>query len=170
MARVEVVRTYLRMTSPEQLVAARLADDRLRIERVEECPASFFRYLYVEVGRSYFWTDRLPWSDERLRARLAQPGVELYLLTSSGAPAGYYELERYADDSIEIAYFGLLPEFHGRGCGKHLLTDAVERAWSRRPASVWLHTCTLDDPAALPNYERRGFRAFRTETYFVEKA
>lgn len=166
---VLVTRTYLRMTSRDQLVPARLTDARVRIEAVHDCPASFFRYLYVEVGRAYHWVDRLPWSEERWRERLAQAGVELHLMTCAGAPAGYYELERHADGSVEIAYFGVLPEFLRRGLGKHLLTDAVERAWSLDAASVWLHTCTLDDPAALPNYERRGFRAFRSETYEVER-
>jgi len=165
---VEVTRTYLRMTSRDQLVPARSDDARARIERVQDCPASFLRYLYVEVGRAYHWVDRLGWSDERWRARLAQPGLQLHLLTWAGAPAGYYELERHSDGSVEIAYFGMLPEFLRRGLGKHLLSDAVVNAWSIDATSVWLHTCTLDDPAALPNYERRGFRAFRSEAYSVE--
>lgn len=168
MATLEVRRTYLRLESPAQLLPARVDDPRLRIERVPECPASFFRYLYVEVGRAYRWVDRLDWSDERWRARLAEPAVQLFLLTRSAAPAGYYELERHRDGSVEIAYFGLLPEYLGQGLGKHLLTDAAERAWQLSPTHVWLHTCTLDDPAALPNYERRGFRAFRSETYAIE--
>ncbi|MEA2383683.1 MAG: hypothetical protein QOH72_3654, partial [Solirubrobacteraceae bacterium] len=29
---------------------------------------------------------------------------------------------------------------------------------------AWVHTCTLDGPNALPNYEARGLRRFRTET------
>jgi hypothetical protein len=28
---------------------------------------------------------------------------------------------------------------------------------------VWLHTSSRDHPHAKPNYERRGFRPFRTE-------
>lgn len=169
MPTLEVTRTYLRMTAPDQLVPASLDDPRLRIERLRDCPASFLRRLYTEVGRAYHWVDRLGWSDGLWRARQAQPGVEWYLLTCAGEPAGYYELERHPDASVEIAYFGLLPAFLRRGLGKHLLTDAVLRAWSLGAANVWLHTCTLDDPAALPNYERRGFRAFRTETYTIER-
>lgn len=168
MARTEVTRTYLKMDAESELRPASLDDPRLRVEEVQDCPASFFRYLYAEVGRAYRWRDRLDWSDDQLRARLRQPGVQLFLLSCAGAPAGYYELERHGDGSVEVAYFGLLPEFLGRGLGKHLLTDAARRAWSLGPTRVWLHTCTLDDPAALPNYERRGFRAFRTETYEVE--
>ena len=168
MASVSVTRTYLRMTAPEQLRPARLPDARARIERMHECPLSFYRFLYAEVGRAYHWVDRLVWSEERWRARLQQAGLQLHLMTWAGAPAGYYELERHVDGSVEIAYFGLLPEFLRRGLGGHLLTAAVEDAWRLGATNVWLHTCTLDDMAALPNYERRGFQAFRSEVYTAE--
>jgi GNAT superfamily N-acetyltransferase len=163
----EVRRTYLEMTAPADLRPARSADPAARVERIEGCPASFYRYLYAEVGRAYRWTDRLPWTDDDIRAHLATPGVSVWLLTVHAAPAGYFELKAASDGSTEIAYFGLLPDFIGRGYGKHLLTQAVERAWSTGARRVWLHTCTLDDPAALPNYRARGFRPFKEETYTV---
>ena len=47
------------------------------------------------------------------------------------------------------------------------MNRALEIAWSRPVDRVWLHTCSLDDPAALPNYVSRGFRPFREETYTV---
>ena len=71
-------------------------------------------------------------------------------MTWQAAPAGYFELKRCEDDSVEVAYFGLLPEYLGRGWGKHL------------------HTCTLDHPAALPNYMQRGFRQVQQESYTVD--
>ena len=163
----EVRRTYLEMTAPADLRPARSADAAARVERIEGCPASFYRYLYAEVGRAYKWVDRLAWTDDEIRAYLVTPGVSVWLLTVQGAPAGYFELKTAGDGSTEIAYFGLLPEFIGRGYGKHLLTEAVERAWSTGARRVWLHTCSLDDPAALPNYRARGFRPFREETYTV---
>jgi GNAT superfamily N-acetyltransferase len=166
--RVEVVRTYLEMTEPQALRTAASPEPHARIEGVTGCPASFFRYLYAEVGRNYHWVDRLGWTDEDLRARLASPAVSLHLLTVGGAPAGYFELERRDDGSVEIAYFGLLPEFLGRGLGKYLLSQAAEAAWALGPNRVWLHTCTLDDKAALPNYLARGFRPYRTESYATE--
>jgi len=170
MPRVEVLRTYLEMTERAALRPAPASLPGARVEQVRGCPASFFRYLYVEVGRRYHWVDRLPWSDDDLRARLASPRVSLHLLTVDGAPAGYFELERHEDGSVEIAYFGLLPEFLGRGLGKYLLSEAALAAWALAPRRVWLHTCTLDDRAALPNYEARGFRRFKTETYETELA
>ncbi|MGH2708121.1 MAG: GNAT family N-acetyltransferase [Actinomycetota bacterium] len=170
MSPVQVTRTYLEMTSPGQLRPAPIPDPAPGIERIGECPASFFRYLYAEVGQAYHWTDRLGWSDDEVRRHLAGPGVSLWLLVWQSAPAGYFELARQeeGDGSIEIAYFGLLPEYIGRGWGKHLLTEAVRTAWSLSPGRVWLHTCTLDHPAALPNYIRRGFQPVREEIYTSE--
>jgi GNAT superfamily N-acetyltransferase len=164
---VEVKRTYLEMTAPADLRPARSVDPDARLERIEGCPASFYRYLYAEVGRAYRWVDRLQWTDEEVRAHLASPAVSLWLLTVHAAPAGYFELKAAPDGSVEIAYFGLLPEFIGRGYGKRLLTEAVERAWFLGARRVWLHTCSLDDPAALPNYLARGFRPFREEIYWL---
>ena len=85
--------------------------------------------------------------------------------------AGWYELRRVAeDDSVEIAYFGIVAGEFGRGFGKHLLSSAVRDAWALAPSRVWLHTCTLDHPNALPNYLARGFTPYRTETYEVDSA
>ncbi len=164
-APIEVLRTYLEMTSPADLVPARSADPALRVEPLAFCPASFYRYLYATVGEAWRWIDRLGWSDARLRQHLDRPTVEVDLFSVGGAPAGYFELESHDDGSVEIAYFGLLPGFLGRGYGKHLLTVAVERAFSKGARRVWLHTCSLDHPVAIPNYEARGFRRFRQETY-----
>jgi len=165
---MEVTRTYLEMTSPGQLVPPREAPVAARIERVEHCPPSFYRYLYVEVGRDWHWVDRLGWDDETIRAHLGQASVTLWVLWVSGAPAGWFELKGNDDGSVEIDHFGILPEFRRRGLGKHLLTAAVERGFDSGAGRVWLHTCTLDDPAALPNYVARGFRPFKEESYTVD--
>src|SRR5262245_37445369 len=156
------------MTRASELVVSKTDEAGVRIERAPGCPPSFFRYLYAEVGRNYHWVDRLPWTEEQVRARLADPLVSLHVLYVEGSPAGYFELERHDDRSCEIAYFGLLPEFLGRGLGKHLLTVAAETAWAEGAERVWLHTCTLDDSAAMPNYVGRGFKPFKTEVYWID--
>jgi ribosomal protein S18 acetylase RimI-like enzyme len=163
-----VTRTYLELRSPSDLRPSPAPSPAPRVERVQSCPASFYRYLYAEVGRAFHWTDRLRWSDETIRAHLATPGLALWLLTWEAAPAGYFELKAHDDGSTEIAYFGLLPEYFGRGWGKYLLTEAVSEAWRAGPTRVWLHTCTLDHPAALPNYLARGFRPVGQETYTAD--
>jgi GNAT superfamily N-acetyltransferase len=163
----QVTRTYLEMRSPGDLVPAPTPDPEPPVEQMGECPVAFFRYLYEEVGRAYQWTDRLRWSDQTIRSYLATPGVSVWLMSWENAPAGYFELRQHQDGSVEIAYFGLLPDFIGRGWGKHLLTRAVQAAWQLGGDRVWLHTCTLDHPAALPNYLKRGFHPVREEVYVI---
>ena len=161
----KAVRTYLEMRDRNALQRSTLDDASIRVEQVHECPASFWRYLYTEVGRAYHWVDRLPWTDADIRTYLDDPGVTLWLMTVAGAPAGYFELRGDHVGGVEIVYFGLLPEFTGRGLGAHMLTVAVETAWSGNPARVWLHTNTMDHPFALPNYLKRGFTAFDSEEF-----
>jgi GNAT superfamily N-acetyltransferase len=81
----------------------------------------------------------------------------------AGMPAGYAEIEMQDGGNVELASFGVLPQFAGRGVGGRLLTRAVERAWEMGGKRVWLHTCSLDSPAALPGYLARGFRLFKEE-------
>ena len=168
MSVLEVTRTYLEMRRPSDLVAARSPNGAPRVEQVGSCPTAFFRYLYAEVGRVYRWTDRLVWTDHQVRAYLDAGDVALYVLYVEGAPAGYFELRHHPDRSIEVAYFGLMREYIGRGLGGWLLTQAVQTAWAEAPDRVWLHTCTLDHPNALPNYLRRGFQPVRREVYQVD--
>ena len=75
-------------------------------------------------------------------------------------PAGYIELEAQADDNNEIAYFGLLPAFTGQRLGGYLLSEGVAHAWANGARRVWVHTCNLDGPTALANYQARGFRVY----------
>jgi N-acetylglutamate synthase-like GNAT family acetyltransferase len=124
------------------------------------------------VGEAFHWRDRWDWTDAQIRTHLADPALSLHVATrNAGQLAGWYELRRVlTDDSVEIAYFGIVAAEFGRGLGKHLLSCAVRDAWALGPRRVWLHTCTLDHPNALPNYRARGFAPYKTEVYEVTKA
>jgi GNAT superfamily N-acetyltransferase len=165
---IEVTRTYLEMLDPSELQSAHSTDLLVRIEHQPNCSIDLFRSLYAEVGRNYHWIDRLSWTDEQIAAHLAQPETSVWVMTYDGEIAGYFELFQSRDGSTELAYFGLMPGYLGRGLGKHLLTGATEQAWANGAQRVWLHTCTLDDKAALPNYLKRGFKPFKTEKYQIE--
>jgi GNAT superfamily N-acetyltransferase len=158
-------RTYLELTRAEDLRRAAAPSDQISVHQVDDCAPSFWRRLYSDVGSQYHWVDRLVWTDDDIRTYLADPAVSLWILSVDGGVAGYFELRKHADDSVEIAYFGLLPPYVGRGLGKYLLSEAAARAWELQPARVWLHTSTLDHPAALPNYLARGFAIFKVEEY-----
>ena len=165
---VEVTTTYVQLNSPDQLRAATLADPDLLVLEAHQSSVAFYRFLYDAVGRDFTWTDRLHWSDERLAAHLRRPEVTVLVLYVRGNPAGYIELdaapEEAGETGTEIAYFGLLPAFHGRGLGKYFLSLGVARAFADGASRVWLHTCTLDGPHALANYQARGFVPYKTTT------
>ena len=166
---IEVTRTYLEMRDAADLQRALSDDPAVLIKREDQCSIELFRSLYVEVGKNYHWVDRLPWTDEQIAEHLQRAENSLWLMTYAGESAGYFELRKCEDGSIELAYFGLLEKFIGRGLGGHLLTRATEQAWAEGANRVWLHTCTLDDKAALPNYLKRGFKPFKAEKYLVER-
>ena len=165
MPSVTVVRTYLEQRTRPDLAAPSVDDPSVRVERVPAPDVALFRLLYRDVGGPYHWRDRNLVADDALRDHFTAPNVELWVQYVHDAPAGFFELQRHADESVEIVYFGIVSTFFGRGLGKHLLTRAVEQAWRLNPTRVWLHTCTLDSPSALPNYLARGFEPYKTETY-----
>ena len=165
MPSVTVVRTYVEQRSRPQLPASSVDDPTVRITRVVEPDVALFRLLYRTVGGPYHWRDRNQMPDDALRAHFTSPDVQLWVLYVGDTPGGFFELQRHTDGSVEIVYFGIVSTFFGRGLGRQLLTRAVEEAWALEPNRVWLHTCTLDSPSALPNYLARGFEPYRTETY-----
>jgi prephenate dehydrogenase len=163
-------RTYLEMTDRSALRPARGRDDRVTISRRDPCTPELWRHLYATVGADYHWFDRLSWTDDQIRAYLAEPGRSVWVMTLGDEMAGYYELHEEPEGGVEIVYFGLLPGFIGRGLGGQMLTDAIERAWATGARRVWLHTCSFDHPSAIENYKNRGFTIFKTEQYAVQGA
>jgi GNAT superfamily N-acetyltransferase len=161
-------RTYLEMREPAGLNPAAPPAGTVRIARESPCAPALYRRMYLGVGSEYRWIDRAGWTDVDIASHLATPGLEIWIARVDGEEAGFFELEPMPDGSMQIAYFGLLPAFVGRKLGGYLLTEAVRRAWSLGPSRVWLHTCTLDHPAALPNYLARGFTVTRTEEYALD--
>jgi GNAT superfamily N-acetyltransferase len=165
---VDVTRTYLELLSREALRPAKAMISEARVVRRDPCSIADYRRLYAAVGGPWHWRDRLKWDDATLRGHLESPLIGIWELLVSGASAGFFELRKSGNDEVEIAYFGLTPSFIGRGLGGALLTAAVEEAWRFGGRRVWLHTCTLDSPHALPNYKARGFVPYRTEIYQTE--
>ena len=158
--RKPIITYHLEMTDPSQLVPARKPATSFALVQAEiPCP-TLNRFLYTAVGGDWYWLDRLGWSYEQWQMYLARAEVETWVAYVSGTPAGYFELEMQAGGNAEIVYFGLLPQFIGRGLGGALLTATVERAWALGARRVWVHTCSLDHPNALSGYQARGFRVF----------
>jgi GNAT superfamily N-acetyltransferase len=159
-----VTRWYLEMRSPAQLVPARVPDVPPSIVRAEIPSPALNRFLYTSVGGAWHWTDRLSWTWTHWMEWLDRPQLQTWVMSVAGTPAGYFELEQQPGSHVEIAYFGVAPDFIGRKLGGHLLTVALQRAWAMNAQRIWVHTCTLDHPAALKNYQARGMTVFKEET------
>jgi ribosomal protein S18 acetylase RimI-like enzyme len=161
--------TYLEMTSPGELVPGRPPPEPIDLEPVDAGTMGTFHSAVLRIGEPHRWTTPSGRSEDQWRKRLARPDVQAWIARIDGEVAGAIELELQPEGDVEITMFGLVPEMVGRGFGGHLLTLATQLAWEARlPGDapnrrVWLHTSSLDHAHALRNYERRGFRVFRTE-------
>ena len=158
-----LITTYLEMRCPDQLRPKR-TDAPFQVREVKQRDWRFNRDFYFRVGQRWDWTDKRPWTDDQWKEYATAPELWTFAGYFEDALAGYYELRRDAENGIEIAYFGLLPEFIGRGFGGALLTSAIEEAWRISPKPrVWVHTCNRDHPQALANYQARGMVVYKIE-------
>ena len=163
----------MRITSLEMLTESARTEhaappvEALSIQRARHPTVAFYRFLYDKVGEAWLWTDRRRWSDAELAETVQDTKVEIWVLWAGGQPAGYAELDRRVPGEVELAYFGLLPQFIGRGLGSRLLHFAIRTAWANAPWRLWVHTCNFDHPSALGLYERHGFVAYRTDEQFI---
>lgn len=164
-SRIEVTRTHLELRDEAALRPARPPRHAVALRLHRPIAAGEYRALYALVGERWLWRDRLIWTDDELDRYLALPGVQVWTLNVGGTTAGYFELQKHRDATIEVMYFGLAEAFIGRGLGGWLLTRAVEESFAIGGRRVILNTCTLDAPQALPNYLARGFTIVGEETF-----
>jgi GNAT superfamily N-acetyltransferase len=149
------------MYAPEQLRPKCLDDPCLQISPVQPPSWQFNQSMYCRIGADWHWQEKQDWPEDLWRAYVAVPGLHTFVVRWAGETAGYFELREDAHGGVEIAYFGLLADFIGKGLGGVVLSRALKYAWALGPERVWVHTCTLDHPAALANYEARGMRIYR---------
>jgi GNAT superfamily N-acetyltransferase len=161
---IETVVTYLEMTEPP--IGAPLPPPRAGVEvrRAFRPTTGFYRYLYDAIGKDWTWYERKLLGDAELAAIIHDPAVEVNVLWVDGAPAGLAELDRRELPDVELAYFGIVPEFIGQGLGSYLLDWSIHHAWRPRPRRFWVHTCDLDHPRALGVYQKAGFRIYDRQT------
>ncbi|MAS24165.1 MAG: GNAT family N-acetyltransferase [Oceanospirillaceae bacterium] len=154
---------YLEMTSADELQYKPLPHDLMVME--SEVPQhAFNRFLYQLVGSDWEWGDLDNWTDEQWRNTVESDDHRTWVAYHRGSIAGYYELQRSDGGNTEIRYFGLAPGFIGRGFGGPLLSHAIQSAWNWAGTErVWVHTCTLDHPSALTNYQARGMKLYKEE-------
>lgn len=155
---LDTIVTYLEMTAQPVRHYPLPLGVNAAILHAEKPQLSFYRFLQFQVGYRWNWEYRLRMDDETLTEFIHADTTEICVLYLDGAPGGFFEVNR-ADPSVtDLAYFGLTPHAAGRGLGRWFLSQAIEACWANAPQRVTVNTCTLDHPAALPLYQKLGFR------------
>ena len=160
--KIAAIVTSLVMTAPPPHRPER-SSAAWRLERIRHPEPDWYRALFRRVGSQWLWFSRLQLSDCALRAIIEDPEVEIYRLTEADDEAGFLELDFRETGSCELSFLGLDPARIGTGAGRWLMNRAIEIAWSRSISRFWVHSCTLDHPAALGFYIRSVFQPFRRQ-------
>jgi GNAT superfamily N-acetyltransferase len=135
----------------------------LHLARWEKATPEKYRALYRRVGEPWLWFSRLEMDDHALARIIHDPLVKIWAVTDAkGIEVGILELDFRTQGACEIAFFGLVPELAGKGFGRWMMAHCLAAAWATGIQRVWVHTCTLDHPAALGFYRRSGFVPYST--------
>jgi len=165
--KIAAVVTSLEMTARPEL-RPDPAGGGFGLRRVARADLDWFRALFRRVGQDYLWFSRLRMPDAALAAELHDPAMELSALARDGEDLGLLLLDFRQPDEVELSFFGVAGELIGSGAGRWLMNRAIERAWAQPIRRFWVHTCTLDHPAALGFYLRSGFRAYRRQVEIAD--
>jgi len=162
----EITRNFLHILSLKDLKFKKINFGDFFLKQEIDFSINLPRFLYKEIGKNYYWRDRLAWDDKDWLSLISQNNYQLYVLNNQSHLAGYYEILVDNDLNFEIAYLGIFKEFFGKKIGAYLLAHAIENCFMQGAKKVWVHTCTLDHPNALKNYLARGMTIFKTEKIF----
>jgi GNAT superfamily N-acetyltransferase len=150
--------TYLELTPPGPRRESLPTGQTIALLRAVKPELHFYRYLMFRTGKPWTWVYRLRLADDALSAIVHADTTDIHVLHLDGAPAGFFEIDRSDPAAHNIAYFGLMAHAAGRGLGRWFLSEAIHAALEGAPGRVTVNTCTLDHPAALPLYQKMGFK------------
>ena len=164
----KVDRNYLEIKSLYELVESEKPSNNLILELITPPNFQLNKFFYKEVGKKHHWVDRLVWNDKQWIEYTSNENAKTYVLKENKDLVGYFELIFHKEkNEIEIAYLGLLEEYHNKKLGSYLLCNAIKKSFSEKPKRVWVHTCSLDHKNALSNYISRGMKIFKKETVSI---
>ncbi len=129
----------------------------------EHASWELYRDFYYGIGYANFWWERRLWTEEQWFDLQNNQFVQLYGLYENEKPAGYFELNfEGLPETAELSFFGLYPHQIGKGLGRMLLNQALQKLAEKNPKIMLVNTCDLDSEFARPLYESVGFRRCKT--------
>ena len=164
----KVERNYLEISYLEDLRDSSNLSGHYSINLVDPVDFQLNKFFYKNIGKSHHWVDRLVWTDKQWMNYTSDRSVKTFVLKKKDDLAGYFELIMHKDKKeVEIAYLGLLEEYHNQKLGSFLLSSAIRHSFKEKTNRVWVHTCSLDHKNALKNYLSRGMKIFKKETISI---
>ena len=164
----KIDRNYLEIFSLNELVETNNPSDEFIVNLIDPPNFQLNKFFYKEIGKNHHWIDRLVWTEEQWIKYTTNINVKTYILKKNDDLVGYFELIFHQDKKeTEIAYFGLLEDYHNKKLGSYLLSIAIKKSFMDNTKRVWVHTCSLDHKNALKNYLSRGMRIFKTESISI---
>lgn len=155
--KIAAIVTYLEMLQ----CPAHAKASAVKLREIKNPNLNWYRDVFRRAGERWLWWSRLDMTDAQLSAVLKASTTELFIAESEGTEVGMAELDRSRPGQVEIAFFGLYAEALGKGWGQPFMEALLDRAWNSSTSRVWVHTCTLDSPVALPFYVKCGFRPYK---------
>tara|TARA_B100000989_G_scaffold44527_1_gene28359 strand:- start:848 stop:1351 length:504 start_codon:yes stop_codon:yes gene_type:complete len=160
----KVKRNYLEINSLENLNQGSKPSNDYSLNLLDPINFQLNKFFYKNIGNKHKWVDRLIWSDQQWIDYVSSKNVKTYVLKYKEDLAGFFELIHHQEKKeVEIAYLGLLEEYHNKKLGSYLLSEAIKESFKNKINRTWVHTCTLDHKNALKNYITRGMKLFKTE-------
>ena len=157
----KIERYYLEINSIEDLKTKQIPSDNFFLKEADKDKFDLNKFFYKQIGKKHEWIDRLIWQDKNWMDYTSDKNLKTFVLQNNNDLVGYFELIFNGND-CEIAYFGILEEYIGRGYGGFLLSEAL-RIGFKNAERIWVHTCSLDHPNAIENYKSRGMKIFKRE-------
>ena len=156
-----IERFYLEINTINDLKTKPISSECFSIKEANKDNFDLNKFFYKQIGKRHQWVDRLIWQDKDWLKYISNENLRTYIFKIENDLVGYFELI-FNNNDCEIAYFGILEEFIGKGYGGFLLSEAL-KIGLKRANRIWVHTCSLDHPNAIENYKSRGMKIFKTE-------
>ena len=126
-------RNYLEIKSINALIESKSPRIESSINLVKSDDFQINKFFYKNIGKKHRWTDRLVWTDSDWIKYSSDQKVETFILKVKNDLAGYFELIFHSDlKEIEIAYFGLLEEYHNKKLGGYLLSTTIKKSFEKK--------------------------------------
>ena len=125
----KVKRNFLEINSLKDLNQGSKPPDDYSLKLLDPVNFQLNKFFYKKIGEKHHWVDRLSWSEKEWINYTADQKIRTYILKNKNDLAGYFELIVHDDkNETEIAYLGLLEEYHDKKLGISIETGKGYRA------------------------------------------